>query len=112
MFICRRCSSGGTLRSGHWSRLRRAQGPAGCTRLPVEALGREANRLSETLGAKLLPEREATAPKVVDLLAALEASVEAAKASRKRHPTSHQAEAADADAEEAAPARTRRRKSA
>jgi DNA end-binding protein Ku len=60
----------------------------------------------------VLPEREATAPKVVDLLAALEASVEAAKASRKRHPTSHQAEEADADVEEAAPARTRRRKSA
>jgi ribosomal protein S27AE len=33
----------------------------------VEALGREANRLSETLGAKLLPEREATATEVRQL---------------------------------------------
>jgi len=69
------------------------------------------------------PEPVASTPKVVDLLAALEASVQAAKASRTRHPTAHEPKrgkrtsakaAADADdeAEEAAPARTRRRKSA
>jgi DNA end-binding protein Ku len=34
-----------------------------------------------------LPAVVAEAPKIVDLMAALEASVEAAKASRARHPT-------------------------
>ncbi len=64
------------------------------------------------------PEPAATAPKVVDLLAALEASVQAAKESRSRHPTAKApAKAASkrraaADADEAAPARARRRKSA
>ena len=70
------------------------------------------------------PEPVASTPKVVDLLAALEASVQAAKASRTRHPTAHEpkrgkktaaaAEATEDDEEaaEAAPARARRRKSA
>ncbi len=58
------------------------------------------------------PEREATAPKVVDLLAALEASVQAAKASRSRHPTAHEPEEGEAEVVDAAPARARRRKSA
>ena len=34
-----------------------------------------------------VPERPATAPQVVDLMAALEASVKAAKEARGRHPT-------------------------
>ena len=34
-----------------------------------------------------MPEVAAEKPKIVDLMAALEASVEAAKTSRKRHPT-------------------------
>ena len=37
-----------------------------------------------------LPAVEAEAPKIVDLMAALEASVEAAKASRARHPTARE----------------------
>jgi DNA end-binding protein Ku len=62
------------------------------------------------------------AEKVVDLMAALEASVTAAKEARKRHPSTGQVKAAkdgdkavEAEAEEAAPAKktgTRRRKSA
>ena len=44
-----------------------------------------------------------TAEKVVDLMAALEASVAAAKESRKRHPTSRAADEVDAE-EEAEPA--------
>jgi DNA end-binding protein Ku len=40
-----------------------------------------------------VPERPATAPQVVDLMAALEASVKAAKEARGRHPTAK----ADAD---------------
>lgn len=61
---------------------------------------------------------EATAPsetRVVDLLAALEASVAEAKAARKRHPTGKAASAAEAEDDEApaeAPKRTQRRKSA
>jgi DNA end-binding protein Ku len=35
-----------------------------------------------------VPEVAAEKPKIVDLMAALEASVEAAKSARKRHPTS------------------------
>lgn len=72
------------------------------------------------------PEPVASAPKVVDLLAALEASVQAAKESRTRHPTAHAPKrkanartgrdpvGADVDDEAVAeaPARTRRRKSA
>ena len=83
----------------------------------------------------VVPEPAASAPKVVDLLAALEASVQAAKESRTRHPSAHEPKATKAastrtrrraatggrdgdegeeatEAEEAAPARTRRRKSA
>lgn len=61
---------------------------------------------------------EATAPsetRVVDLLAALEASVAEAKAARKRHPTGKAASTAEAEDDEApaeAPKRTQRRKSA
>ena len=44
-----------------------------------------------------LPEVAAEAPKVVDLMAALEASVKAAKSARQRHPTS--ADGGDAPAE-------------
>ena len=61
------------------------------------------------------PEPAATAPKVVDLLAALEASVKAAKESRANHPTERKAakrSATEPAAEEAAPARARRKKSA
>ena len=60
------------------------------------------------------PEPAATAPKVVDLLAALEASVQAAKESRAHHPTARKAakRSASTEAEEAAPTRSRRRKSA
>jgi DNA end-binding protein Ku len=43
-----------------------------------------------------LPTVEAEAPKIVDLMAAFEASVEAAKASRARHPTARKAPAASA----------------
>ena len=43
-----------------------------------------------------LPAAADEPPKVVDLMAALEASVEAAKASRTRHPTARQAPAAGA----------------
>jgi DNA end-binding protein Ku len=45
-----------------------------------------------------IPDRPATAPQVVDLMAALEASVKAAKESRGRHPT---AKAADDDSDDA-----------
>jgi DNA end-binding protein Ku len=61
------------------------------------------------------PEPAATAPKVVDLLAALEASVKAAKESRANHPTARKAakrSATEPEAEEAAPVRARRKKSA
>jgi len=40
-----------------------------------------------------VPEVQAEKPKIVDLMAALEASVEAAKATRKRHPTATKAKA-------------------
>jgi len=40
-----------------------------------------------------VPEVEAEKPKIVDLMAALEASVEAAKTARKRHPTAKKAAA-------------------
>ena len=40
-----------------------------------------------------IPEPAAEKPKIVDLMAALEASVEAAKQSRKRHPTGRKSEA-------------------
>jgi DNA end-binding protein Ku len=61
------------------------------------------------------------APQVIDLMAALEASVKAAKDARKRHPsgvpaedgaTSGDAERSEADVVEAKPARSRARKSA
>lgn len=54
----------------------------------------------------VVPAATAEPERVVDLMAALEASVAAAKESRKRHPTAH--EAADADTEEAPPKRRRR----
>jgi DNA end-binding protein Ku len=69
----------------------------------------------------VVPEPAETAPKVVDLLAALEASVQAAKESRTRHPTARPAKAAkaaksakasEAEEQDEAPARTRRKKSA
>jgi DNA end-binding protein Ku len=44
-----------------------------------------------------LPATAAEAPKVVDLMAALEASVEAAKASRQRHPTARSTSASGAE---------------
>jgi DNA end-binding protein Ku len=40
-----------------------------------------------------VPEVAAEKPKIVDLMAALEASVEAAKTARKRHPTATKAKA-------------------
>ena len=43
-----------------------------------------------------LPAGEAEKPKIVDMMAALEASVEAARAARGRHPTAHKAPAATA----------------
>jgi DNA end-binding protein Ku len=46
-----------------------------------------------------------SADKVVDLMAALEASVKAAKETRKRHPTSRPADEKPADGEAAAPAK-------
>ena len=60
-----------------------------------------------------LPAPAAEAPKVVDLMAALEASVEAAKATRDRHPTARAKPAADSRSKPAAaPAKKRTRKSA
>jgi DNA end-binding protein Ku len=60
-----------------------------------------------------LPAPSAEAPKVVDLMAALEASVEAAKAARDRHPTARAKPAAERRAKPAeAPAKKRTRKSA
>jgi DNA end-binding protein Ku len=47
-----------------------------------------------------VPEAAAEKPKVVDLMAALEASVEAAKAARARHPSAKADDADDAGAEE------------
>ena len=40
-----------------------------------------------------VPEAEVEKPKIVDLMAALEASVEAAKSARKRHPAASKAKA-------------------
>ena len=73
------------------------------------------NRVLDLIEQKAAGKTEIVAPpaaltedKVVDLMAALEASVKEAKAARKRHPA-----AGDADeAEEAAPAKKRTRKSA
>ena len=45
----------------------------------------------------VVPERPATAPQVVDLMAALEASVKAAKEARGRHPTAMAAADEDGD---------------
>jgi DNA end-binding protein Ku len=60
-----------------------------------------------------VPEKPATAPQVVDLMAALEASVKAAKSARGRHPTAKEAPAkAAAPAKRATKATTRKRKSA
>jgi DNA end-binding protein Ku len=61
-------------------------------------------------GAEVVVAPAAAEPeRVVDLMAALEASVAAAKESRKRHPTAHAADEADAAEEKPAP---RRRKKA
>jgi DNA end-binding protein Ku len=51
-----------------------------------------------------MPERPATAPQVVDLMAALEASVKAAKDARGRHPTANGAGGAKAPRKAAAKA--------
>jgi DNA end-binding protein Ku len=61
-----------------------------------------------------LPTVETEAPKIVDLMAALEASVEAAKASRGRHPTARKAPSAPAAKKSAkrAPKKAAARKSA
>jgi DNA end-binding protein Ku len=53
------------------------------------------------------PAAEEEPAKVVDLMAALEASVAAAKDARKRHPTGRDGEGADAGEEAAAPKRAR-----
>lgn len=61
------------------------------------------------------PEPAAAAPQVIDLMAALEASVKAAKAARSRHPAGGETPSGDASAdkaEETTPARKRARKSA
>jgi DNA end-binding protein Ku len=62
-------------------------------------------------GAEVVVAPAAAEPeRVVDLMAALEASVAAAKESRKRHPTAHAADEAEADDAEAKPAPRRRKK--
>jgi DNA end-binding protein Ku len=53
-----------------------------------------------------MPERPATAPQVVDLMAALEASVKAAKEARGRHPTANGTDAAKAPRKAVAKAAT------
>ena len=52
-----------------------------------------------------LPAPVGEAPQVVDLMAALEASVEAAKQARGRHPTAHPAPAATTPVTKRAPRR-------
>ena len=59
-----------------------------------------------------LPAAAAEAPKVVDLMAALEASVEAAKAARGRHPTARKAPQAGAEKPATRATKPRARKSA
>jgi DNA end-binding protein Ku len=49
-----------------------------------------------------MPERPSAAPAVIDLMAALEASVKAAKAARTRHPSTHEADGKAAVVAEAA----------
>ena len=70
------------------------------------------NRVIELIERKAAGETElvpapkaVSADKVVDLMAALEASVKAAKETRKRHPTSRPADEKPADGEAAAPAK-------
>ena len=74
------------------------------------------NRVLDLIEKKAAGHTEIVAPpvameedKVVDLMAALEASVQSAKAARKRHPAGSPEEA---EAEEQAPAKKRTRKSA
>jgi DNA end-binding protein Ku len=55
----------------------------------------------------IAPAAEEEPAKVVDLMAALEASVAAAKDARKRHPTGRDGDGAEADGEAAAPKRAR-----
>lgn len=75
----------------------------------MELIERKASGATEVIESSPEP----TADKVVDLMAALEASVAAAKESRRRHPTSRDAGSDEADAEGAAKkAAPRRRKSA
>jgi DNA end-binding protein Ku len=70
------------------------------------------NRVIEMIERKAAGETElvaapqpVSADKVVDLMAALEASVQAAKETRKRHPTTRPADEKPADGEAAAPAK-------
>ena len=51
-----------------------------------------------------VPEAEAEKPKIVDLMAALEASVEAAKTARKRHPAASQGQGEEVGVNRRAPA--------
>jgi DNA end-binding protein Ku len=57
-----------------------------------------------------LPAGANAPPKIVDMMAALEASVEAAKAARKRHPTAREAPAAGAAKKAAARPRSAKAK--
>ena len=73
------------------------------------------NRVLDLIERKAAGQTEIIAPpvameedKVVDLMAALEASVKSAKAARQRHP----AAGTDGDEEQAVPAKKRARKSA
>jgi DNA end-binding protein Ku len=78
------------------------------------------NQVMELIERKASGKAEVVAPpvamaedKVVDLMAALEASVKEAKAARTRHPTAAAEAATEAGAEKpAAPAKKRARKSA
>ena len=54
-----------------------------------------------------LPAADGAKPKIVDLMAALEASVEAAKSSRQRHPTARTKPAADAAKKATTPTKTK-----
>jgi DNA end-binding protein Ku len=59
-----------------------------------------------------LPAAEAEKPKIVDMMSALEASVEAAKAARGRHPTARKAPEAGAKRAAKRAAKPRARKTA
>jgi DNA end-binding protein Ku len=79
---------------------------------PVKFEDTYRNRVLEMIQRKAAGETElvpapqpVSADKVVDLMAALEASVKAAKETRKRHPTARPADDKPADGEAAAPAK-------